>query len=82
MFSSTLMGTTKRLLLIALAVAALAVPLAHAGVARSTQPATHSCGTGDAPLPGGASTSTRSRAGLTARGWDAQSAGGAWSCKN
>jgi hypothetical protein len=80
MFSSRL--TAKGLLLLALLVAALAVPLAYAGVARSTGPASQSCQAGNAPLPGGASTNARSGAGLTARGWDAQSAGGVWSCKS
>jgi hypothetical protein len=62
MFSSTLIGNTKRLLLIALALAALAAPTAGAA---------SPCRTGNAPLQGGASTSTRSGAGLVARGWDA-----------
>jgi hypothetical protein len=73
MFSSTLIGRTKRPLLLALALAAVVAP---------TAAATPSCRTGDAPLAGGASTNPRSGAGLTARGWDYQSAGGVWAtCK-
>jgi hypothetical protein len=71
MFSATLIGRTKRLLLLALALAAMAAPPATAA-----QP----CRTGNAPLPGGASTNPASGAGLVARGWDSQSLGGPWVC--
>jgi hypothetical protein len=50
----------------------------HAG--RKPATAVHSCRTGDAPLPGGASTNPKSGAGLVARGWDSWSGAGGPSC--
>jgi len=72
----------KRLALLALIVVAVAVavPLAQAGSASHKSPATHSCRTGNAPLPDGASVSKTSGAGLAARGWDSWSAKGSRNC--
>jgi len=81
-FSAIATVAPKRLVLLALlAVAvAVAVPLAQAGSTSRKSPATHSCRTGNAPLPDGASTSKTSGAGLAARGWDSWSAKGGRNC--
>jgi hypothetical protein len=55
---------------------AMASVVALAGVApalAANGSGSGSCRTGDAPLRGGASTSTTSAAGLVARGWDSAS---------
>lgn len=70
----------KRLVLLAMLVVAVALPLAQAH-ATPRPLTTHSCRAGDAPLPNGASTSTKSGSGLAARGWDSQSAGAAPDCR-
>jgi invasion protein IalB len=58
----------RRLLLLAVTVAALAA--APAGAQQPIALTAHQCRPGNAPLPGGASTNPASRAGLVARGWD------------
>ena len=80
MFRSTLNDKTKRLVLLAMAIAAVAAPLAQAGAAPRSMKAPV-CRTGNAPLPGGASTNARAGGGLVARGWDSQSAGPARTCR-
>jgi hypothetical protein len=72
--------TPKRLVLLAIVVVAVVVPLAQAQAAHHTRP--QPCRTGDAPLPGGASTSKTSAAGLAARGWDSWGAKVAGSCRS
>ena len=73
MFGSTLTDKARRFVLLGMVVAAVAVPLAQASAAPQTVKATHSCRTGNAPLPGGASTNTKAGSGLVARGWDSPS---------
>ena len=70
------MRTLRNAMVVALVIMAVAMPLAQAGAARKA-PTVNSCRSGNAPLPGGTSINARTGAGLTARGWDAQSAGGA-----
>lgn len=70
------MRTLRNAIVVALVIVAVAVPLAQAGAARKA-PTVNSCRKGNAPLVGGTSINAKTGAGLTARGWDAQSAGGA-----
>ena len=77
MSSSTFFERKNLWLLLSLVIiaVAVAVPLASARAAHQKAPATDACRAGDAPLPNGASTNSTSGAGLTARGFDSQSAG-------
>jgi hypothetical protein len=70
MFEGILTKTARCSVVLIVAGAAVAAPLASATGSRRAVVSVHACQPGDAPLPDGASTNAKSRAGLVARGWD------------